>query len=350
MGDMLQDVRTQLSRIALRLPLSWISVLTGPTRNVDGFTLDTRTQWLLKLIASSGHPPLEQMALHEARAEFAMSMRILGGRTQPIGELVDRTIEGPNGRIPIRIFRPENAAARPRGILVYFHGGGWTIGDVASYDKPCRYLAAKSGCIVISVGYRLSPEAKFPAAIDDCLAAFRWVAANAEMLGGRHDCIAIGGDSAGGNLAAVCSILLRDAGGPKPAFQLLIYPSVDMVEHRPSYDSCGRDVLLTITLMEWFTPQYLANEQDARDWRASPMRAPDLAALPPAFLCTAGFDPLRDEGKAYADRLHAAGVTTVYRNFESLIHGFVGFTGTIAAAARAMDEIAFALRQGLACD
>jgi acetyl esterase len=350
MANMLQDVRTVASRVLLRLPLSWISVLTGPSRTVDGFILDTRTQWLLNLIARTGRPPLQELPVPEARAEYAMSMHVLGGRKQPIGELVERTIPGPGGRIPIRIYRPEHAATRPRGILVYLHGGGWTIGDVASYDKPCRYLAAKSGCIIVSVGYRLSPESKFPAAIEDCLAAFRWVVEHAAALGGRADCIAIGGDSAGGNMATVCSMLLRDAGGPKPAFQLLIYPATDLLEHRPSYQSCGQDFLLTIPMMQWFRGHYLSSEAEAADPRVSPLLATDLANLPPAFLCTAGFDPLRDEGKAYAEKLHAAGVPVIYRNFESLIHGFVGFTGTIAAAARAMDEIAFALRQGLACD
>lgn len=350
MADLLQTIRTQSLRVMLRLPLSWISVLSGPSRNVDGFVIDTRTQWLLRLIGSYGYPPLEKMPLSEARAQFALSMQVLGGWPQPIGEIVDRTIPGPAGRIPIRIFRPEHASSRPRGILVYFHGGGWTIGDVESYDKPCRYLAAKSGCIVVSVGYRLAPETRFPGAIEDCVAAFRWVSEQAASLGGRPDCVAIGGDSAGANLATVCSLLLRDGGGPLPAFQLLIYPAVDMVEQRHSYDSCGKDFLLTTGMMTWFRDNYLHDSHDIHDWRASPLRAPSLAGLPPAFLCTAGFDPLRDEGKAYADRLHAEGVPTVYRNFESLIHGFAGFTGTIAAAARAMDEIAFALRQGMPCD
>lgn len=352
MADLLQEIKARVSRVLLRLPLSWISVLTGPGRTVDGFLLDTRTQWLLKLIEHTGRPPLQELSIAQARAEYAMSMHVLGGRRQPIGELVDRTIPGPGsgGRIPVRIYRPEKTAARPRGTLVYFHGGGWTVGDIACYDKPCRYLAAKSGCIVVSVGYRLSPENKFSAAIDDCLTAFRWVAEHAESLGGRPDCVAIGGDSAGGSMATVCSMLLRDGGGPIPAFQLLIYPATDLFEHRPSYQSCGRDFLLTIPMMQWFRDNYLENESQASDWRVSPMLATNLGGLPPAFLCTSGFDPLRDEGKAYAEKLHAAGVPVIYRNFDSLIHGFAGFTGTIAAAARAMDEIAFALRQGLACD
>jgi len=349
MSKFTQAVQTEISRVLLRLPLSWISVLTGPSRSVDGYILDTRMQWLLNLIARTGRPPLNQLTVPDARAEYAMSMQVLGGWPQPVGELVDRTIPGAGGRIPIRIFRPEKAATKPRGILVYLHGGGWTIGDVAAYDKPCRYLAAKSGCIVVSVGYRLSPEAKFPAAIEDCLTAFRWVVEHAASLGGRPDCVAIGGDSAGGNMAAVCSLQLRDEGGPQPAFQVLIYPATDLANHRPSYQSCGHDFLLTIPLMEWFVAHYLADPAQAQDPRVSPLQASDVGRLPPTFLCTAGFDPLRDEGKAFAEKLQAAGVPTIYRNFESLTHGFVGFTA-IAAAARAMDEIAFALRQGLACD
>jgi acetyl esterase len=349
MNTITQAVQTQISRVLLRLPLSWVSVLAGPSRSVDGYILDTRMQWLLKLIAHTGRPPLQELPVPQARAEYAMSMHVLGGWPVPVGELVDRTIPGPGGRIPIRTFRPQKAATKPRGILVYLHGGGWTIGDVASYDKPCRYLAAKSGCIVVSVGYRLSPEAKFPAAIEDCLAAFRWVAEHAASLGGRPDCIAIGGDSAGGNMAAVCSLQLRDEPGPKPAFQLLIYPATDLAQHRPSYQSCGQDFLLTIAMMQWFMGHYLADPAQAQDPRVSPLLAPDVSGLPPTFLCTAGFDPLRDEGKAFAEKLQAAGVPTIYRNFESLTHGFVGFTA-IAAAARAMDEIAFALRQGLPCD
>lgn len=331
----------------MRLPLSWITFLTGPARTANGYTLDTRTQWLLTLVARSGRPPLQDLPLERARREFALSTEALGGWPQPIGELVDRTVPGPAGSIPVRIYRPQGAAQSPRGILVYFHGGGWVVGDIPSYDKVCRYLAAKSGCILVSVDYRRSPEHRFPAAIDDAMAAFDWVQAHAEALGGDPARVGIGGDSAGGNIAAVVALTARDRPGPKPAFQLLIYPAVDLSGSFPSHQELGNSYLLTRPMMDWFRAQYLNSESEIADWRVSPLKAPSLANLPPAYLCTAGFDPLRGEGKAYADRLRAEGTAVTYREFDSLIHGFVGFTGTISAAARAMDEIAQAVKQAL---
>lgn len=351
MASFAESLQVYLSVGLLRLPLSWVSVLAGPVRIVDGQALDVRTQWLLRLIAAANRPSINELPIERARSEFEMSMNLLGGWRQPVGEIVDRVIPGPAGKLPVRVYRPEGASAgKPRGILVYFHGGGWTIGSIASHDKPCRYLCAKSGCIVVSVEYRLAPEHKFPSAIDDCVAAYRWVAENAAALGGDERHVAVGGDFAGGTLAAAVSLVCRDADGPKPAFQLLICPSTDLSGNYPSYQSCGEGYLLTRPMIEWFRDHYLHSPADVADPRVSPLRAETLENLPPAFLCTAGFDPLRDEGKAYADRLQGAGVATIYRNFESLVHGFVGFAGTVSAAARAMDEIAFALRQGLAFD
>lgn len=331
----------------MHLPLSWITFLTGPARTLNGYTLDTRVQWLLTLVARSGRPPLHELPLERARHEFALSTLALGGWPQPIGELVDRTIPGPAGTIPIRIYRPQGAAQTRRGILVYFHGGGWVVGDIPSYDKVCRYLAAKSGCILVAVDYRRAPEHRFPAAIDDALAAFDWVHEHAEALGGDPARVGVGGDSAGGNMAAVVSLLARDRQGPQPAFQLLIYPAVDLGGDHPSHREMGSSYLLTRPMMDWFRAQYLNSDAEIADWRVSPLRATSLANLPPAYLCTAGFDPLRDEGKAYAERLRNEGNPVTYREFDSLIHGFVGFTGTISAAARAMDEIAQATRQAL---
>jgi acetyl esterase len=331
----------------MRLPLSWATFLSGPARTANGYTLDTRTQWLLTLVARSGRPPLHELPLERARHEFALSTLALGGWAQPIGELVDRTIPGPGGALPIRLYRPEGAAQSRRGILVYYHGGGWVVGDVASYDKVCRYLAAKSGCIIVSVDYRRAPEHRFPAPLEDALAAFDWVHEHAEALGGDPGNVGVGGDSAGGNMAAVVSLMARDRAGPKPAFQLLIYPAVDLGGAFPSHKDLGSSYLLTQPMMDWFRAQYLNSETEIADWRVSPLKAASLANLPPAYLCTAGFDPLRDEGKAYAERLRAEGNSVTYREFDSLIHGFAGFTGTISAAARAMDEIALAIKQAL---
>jgi len=347
MAPISETLQTLAFGALMRVPLSWATYLSGPTRTVDGQTLDTRTRWLLTLVARSGRPPLHELPLDRARREFALSADALGGWSQPIGELVDRTIPGPGGPLPIRLYRPQGAAQGPRGILVYYHGGGWVVGDIASYDKVCRYLAAKSGCIIVSVDYRRAPEHRFPAALDDALAAFDWVQAHAASLGGDGARVGVGGDSAGGNMAAVVSLMARDRQGPKPAFQLLIYPAIDLSGSFPSHQSHGEGYLLTRAMMDWFRAQYLASDSDIEDWRASPLKAASLANLPPTYLCTAGFDPLRDEGKAYADRLQAEGNEVTYRNFDSLIHGFVGFTGTISAAARAMDEIAQAMRQAL---
>jgi acetyl esterase len=347
MAPLSETLQTLAFAGLMRLPLSWATYLSGPARTVDGQTLDTRTRWLLTLVARSGRPPLHELPLERARREFAISADALGGWSQPIGEMVDRTVPGPSGPLPIRLYRPLGAAQGGRGMLVYFHGGGWVVGDIGSYDKACRYLAAKSGCIVVSVDYRRAPEHRFPAALDDALAAFDWVHTHAASLGGDPDHVGVGGDSAGGNIAAVVSLMARDRQGPQPAFQLLIYPATDLGGSFPSHQSHGQGYLLTRPMMDWFRAQYLTSEADIADWRASPLKAASLAGLPPAYVCTAGFDPLRDEGKAYADRLQAEGTPVTYRNFDSLIHGFVGFTGTISAAARAMDEIAQAMRQAL---
>lgn len=347
MASISETIQTLTLSGLLRMPLSWTGLLTGPARTVDGFVLDTRTQWLLRLVALARRKPLHELPLEQARHEFAMSMRVLGGWSQPIGELVDRTIPGPAGAIPVRIYRPKGAAVRPAGILVYYHGGGWVVGDVSSYDKVCRYLAAKSGCIIVSVDYRRAPEHKFPAAPEDGLAAFDWAHGNAAALGGNASHIGVGGDSAGGNMAAVVSLMARDRGTAQPSFQLLVYPATELGGQSPSHRSCGEDFLLTRPMMDWFRAQYLETPAQIDDWRASPLKAPSLAGLPRTYLCTAGFDPLRDEGRAYADRLAEAGVAVEYRNFDSLIHGFAGFTGTISAAARAMDEIARAVHSHL---
>lgn len=352
MSPFIESLQSQFALGLMRLPLSWVTMLSGPARTVDGYVLDTRMQWLLKLVTSSGRPQLHELPVDRARAELAAMMEMMGGSPPPVGPIVERSIPGPAGRIGLRLYRPSGTLPEgpQRPILVYYHGGGWVVGSAAAYDKPCRYLCAKSGCIVVSVDYRLAPEHKFAAAVEDAVAAFLWVAENAASLGGDPAHIAVGGDSAGGNLAAVVAQQRRGQPGPQPAFQLLIYPATDLSFSHPSHESCGRDFLLTRPMMEWFRAHYLNGPADIDDPRASPLRATDFSHLPPAFVATAGFDPLRDEGKAYAERLQDAGVPTVYRNFEGLIHGFVAFTGVVSAAARALDEIAYGLRQGLGSD
>ena len=275
------------------------------------------------------------------------SMPVMGGRPAPVGEIVDRTIDGPAGRLRVRIYRPAGGVARLLPAILYFHGGGWVMGSLEGYDLVCRYFCARAGCVLVAVDYRLAPEHKFPAAIDDAVAAFRWLAAEAVGLGIDPARIVIAGNSAGGNIAAVAARLVREEARP-PCLQWLIYPATDLGMDSPSHKSCGNGFLLTRAAMEWARGHYLNDPSEADDPRASPLRADELAGLPPALIYTAGFDPLRDEGHAYADRLSAAGVKTIHREFNSLIHGFAGMRGALQAAARAMDDMVAGLRHELA--
>jgi acetyl esterase len=261
--------------------------------------------------------------------------------------MVDRTIAGPAGRLRIRIYRPAGAVARLLPAILYFHGGGWVMGSLEGYDLVYRYFCARAGCVLVAVDYRLAPEHKFPAGIDDAVAAYRWLQAEATELGVDPARIVIAGDSAGGNVAAVAAQLLRGEERP-PCLQWLIFPATDFSFDTASYRSCGEGFMVTRAAMEWFRGHYLNGQADIGDPRASPLKANDLAGLPPALVYTAGFDPLRDEGQAYADRLTAAGVKTIHHEFESLIHGFVGLRGTVQAAARAMDDMVAGLRHELA--
>ena len=243
----------------------------------------------------------------------------------------------------IRTYRPVKAERLPA--LVYFHGGGWTIGDLDTHDVLCRQLAVGARCMVLSVDYRLAPEHPFPAAVDDCFAALRWTAQNAAKLGIDARRIAVGGDSAGGNLAAVVALLARDAGGPAIRYQLLIYPATDQRGGTASHERNGRGYLLTREAMDFFRAAYLPRPEEWTDWRASPLLAPSLAALPPALVMTAGFDPLVDEGRAYADKLRAAGAKVEYREYADMVHGFLLFGGVLDTANAAVTDCCAALRE-----
>jgi acetyl esterase len=257
----------------------------------------------------------------------------------------DFAASGPAGPIPLRLYRGLGAAAgAPLPLLVYFHGGGWTIGDLDTHDIVCRTLANKARCAVIAVDYRMGPEHKFPAAVEDCIAATRWVAERAAALGVDAARIAVGGDSAGGNLAAVVAITLRDALGPALVFQALVYPATDQRMDSASHARFGEGYLLTRDNMLWFRDNYLS-PADYDDWRASPLRAADLARLPPAHIITAGYDPLVDEGRAYSDRLVAAGVPVLYECFEGMAHGFLTMGGVVAAANHALYRLGQSLAQ-----
>jgi acetyl esterase len=345
--EIVRELQGKAANLALRMPISWVNILAGPPVTVDGRTLDGRTQWFLKLLARSGQPPAHRMSVADARADIDAFLPQLSGRAAPIGEIVDRTIEGPAGRMRVRLYRPAGAVARLLPAILYFHGGGWVTGSLEAYDLPCRYICARTSCILVAVDYRLAPEHKFPAAIDDAAAAFRWLSTNAVSLGIDPARLIVAGDSAGATIATVLARLVRNDPRP-PCLQWLFYPATDLGLDSGSYKSCGEGFMLTRAEMEWSRGHYLNSLDEVADPRASPLRADDLAGVASALIYTAGFDPLRDEGKAYADKLTAAGVKTVHREFESLIHGFIGMRGAIQAAARAMDDMVAGLRHELA--
>jgi acetyl esterase len=250
---------------------------------------------------------------------------------------------GPAGPVPLRAYRPKGAGRdETLPALVYYHGGGWVIGDLDTHDVVCRTLANGARCAVFSVEYRKAPEAPFPAAVDDCFAALNFVS---KQSGINAKQLAVGGDSAGGNLATVMALMARDAGGPPLSFQLLIYPGVDQRMEHPSIDRNGEGYLLTKKSMLYFRGHYLPKKEDWLDWRASPLLANSLAKLPPAFVMTAGFDPLVDEGKAYADRLANEGVKVEYKNYADMVHGFITMGRVLETANSALADCAQALRR-----
>lgn len=286
--------------------------------------LDPQAKALLEEIVAAARPPMDRMNATEARQAYRDSRIPLQPPPPDVAAVEDRYVPGPHGPIGIRIYRPlGSGAAEVLPALVYFHGGGFMIGDLGTHDTVCRSLANAARCAVISVDYRMGPENKFPTAVDDCVAATRWVAVHARELRVDADRLAIGGDSAGGNLATVTALTARDAGGPKLVFQLLIYPTTTLQHNTPSTAELSEGYVLTYPLMKYFRAAYLNGPEDQIDWRASPLLAPDLSRLPPALVITAGYDPIRDEGKAYADRLEAAGVETEYMCYEGMIHGFI---------------------------
>jgi acetyl esterase len=304
--------------------------------------LDPAAAGLLQQIADAGMPPLNEMSPSDARAA-AGAFAELAGEGDPVASAEDRTIPGPHGDIPVRVYTPTGGTA-PRPVLVYIHGGGWVIGDIPTTDAICRDVANRAECVVVSVDYRLSPEHKFPIPLNDCFAAVKWVAENAASVGGDPARIAVGGDSAGGNLSAAIALRARDEGGPTIQHQLLVYPVTNYSFDTESYDVNGKDYLLTRDMMEWFWDHYLNKPGDGDDPLASPLRAKDLSGLPPATVFTAEFDPLRDEGEAYAQRLSDAGVAVKHIRFDGQIHAFWQMPGLFPAALQAADQAAAELK------
>jgi acetyl esterase len=303
--------------------------------------LDPQTRALLELGAAL--PTVESLTPAEARAGMEQRARLTAGPPQAVAEVRELRVPGPASEIPVRVYVPSSVTAGAAPALIFFHGGGWVAGSFETHDVPCRALANGGGCIVLAVEYRCAPEHKFPAAIDDAEAVTRWVIAHATDLGVDLDHIAVGGDSAGGNLAAVVALALRD----QLAFQLLIYPVTDHNLDTDSYRRNGEGYRLTRAAMRYYWDHYLGAAADGDDVRASPLRARDLSNAPPALVVTAEFDPLLDEGRAYADRLRDAGVQVEYREYAGLVHGFIAQGGVVDRARDAVDELATALGRAL---
>jgi acetyl esterase len=310
--------------------------------------LHPQTQALLRLIEQKAFPPTHTLTPAEARS-FYLQRKVF---TQPapseVAAVRDLEARGPDGPIPLRYYRPAGSAAGDvLPVLVYYHGGGWVIGDLETHDVLCRELCNQSGCAVMSVHYRLAPEARFPAAFEDALAAARWVRAQAGTLKLDAGRMAVGGDSAGGNLAAAVALAAREAGDLPLAFQLLIYPATDQRRGAPSHTANGQGYLLTKESMDYYHDHYLGGDAHDLDWRASPLLHEDLSRLPPALVLIAGFDPLRDEGMQYADKLSAAGSRATLVNFERQVHGFITMGKVIDEANVAVQICAGQLRAAL---
>jgi len=290
--------------------------------------------------------PFDELSVEEARAAIA-TLSAAAGEGEAVARVENRTVPGPRGEIPVRVYTPEGPAPFP--VLVYFHGGGWVIGNLETHDGVCRHLANAAGAVVVSVDYRLAPEHPFPASGEDAYAVTRWVAANAAVIGGDATRIAVGGDSAGGNLAAVVSLMARDRGGPPLVFQLLVYPVTDAPSaNTASYRENAEGYFLTAKMMHWFWNHYCGKNPDLSDPYLCPLRAKDLKRLPPALVVTAEFDPLRDEGEAYAARLREAGVAATAKRYPGMIHGFFGMGALLTKAREATKEAAEALRAAFA--
>lgn len=309
--------------------------------------LDPQAQALMQLMIDKGVPPVHTMTPEEARASYRSRRAFTQPDAPEVFKVEDKLVSANGVSVAVRVYHPHAAPSHSTlPGLVYLHGGGWTIGDLDTHDVLCRSLCLQAGIVVVAVDYRMGPEHKFPAAYDDSVAAFNWTVAQAASLGIDASRIAIGGDSAGGNLAAAACLGLRGQ-SVQPAFQLLIYPATIMWQDTPSYHANGKGYMLTKESIAYYTENYLRNREDAKDWRASPQLADSHAGLPPAFVMTAGFDPLRDEGLMYADALSKAGVSSQYICFERQIHGFITMGRVMQEANTAVSVCASALKANL---
>jgi acetyl esterase len=323
--------------------------IAGAPIRLDELELDLDTQVLLKLEERNPRAPLTTRTPAEAREDLRHAVRVVAGPPIPLASVRETSVAGADGPLPARLYVPDAShAAEPGPLVIYYHGGGWVAGDLDTHDQPCRLLARTSGARVLSVDYRLSPEHPFPTPIEDALAAFRDASTRAADYGADPARIAVAGDSAGGHLATVtCQQALRD-GGPVPAFQLLIYPATDNANVAQSRLTFAEGFILTKPNMDWYELQFLGPDGDRRDPRASPLLAEELAGAPPALIVTAGFDPLRDEGEAYAHRLREAGVRTLLRRHPGYVHGFMHMFIGGSGPRQAIAEMGGVLRAALA--
>ena len=341
----LERAQGAVARGVSLLPGPVARLLAGRRVRIDGQELHPQVRIALRLEELTGGSEILPVAA--ARERRRHQARVFSGPRIEVERAVDLELAGQAGPIGARLYVPP-AAGGPPPLLVYYHGGGHVIGDLDTHDQPCRFLAREVPAAVLAVDYRLAPEHRFPAAVEDALAAFRWACDEAERLGADPARVAVIGDSAGGNLAAaVCQLAVADEGAV-PVHQTLIYPVIDYSAERRSYELFGRGFFLTREEMDWYRDNYFGDPEDREDPRASPILAEEVAGLPPAHIVSAGFDPLRDEAEDYAVRLRAAGVPTTLRRERDLVHGFVNAVGLGGRAREAMAEIATAIRAGLA--
>jgi acetyl esterase len=308
--------------------------------------LDPQAKMVLEAAEQSGRPLYETLAPPDARKLYEEVAAIAGGEPPPVFQVEDTEAPGPFGPVPLRVYTPRDPGAEKLPVLIYIHGGGYVIGSRDSHDVPCRYLALEGDCIVVSVDYHMAPEFPFPKPVEDCWAAANWIAENAAAFGGIAEKIAIGGDSAGGNLATVMCLMARDRGGPRFVHQLLIYPGTDMTRSLPSHTELAEGYRLTKTLIDYFMDLYFSGEnKDLRHPLASPLFVEDLSRLPPALIVSAGYDPLKDEDRAYYEKLKAAGVDATHTHYPGMIHGFINMPAFIDAAKDCLRECGTALKE-----
>ena len=310
-------------------------------------TVKPTIQTILDDLQALAAPPVETLTPEAARNGMVQKSASLD-RPEDLASVEDAEIPGPATAIPVRVYTPKGDGPFP--VLVYYHGGGWMCGDLETHDGYCRHLAIRCGALVVSIHYRRPPEDRFPAAAEDCYAATAWVAENAANWHGDASRLAVGGDSAGGNLAAVVSIMAKERGGPRIRCQVLLYPVIEPDFETASYRENATGYSLTRSMMQWFWDAYAPNPQDRLHRHAAPSRAPDLSGLPPAYVITAEYDPLRDEGESYAHRLEQAGVTVTLERWDGMIHGFVRWTEAVEEARQLLDKIREQLDRAFSSD